>query len=538
MTAVHVECEASEVALDLQKANGLYEAAERLMKIGRFRSALAMLQYGGMRPAALKMLTEIYRKSMDARDPEFAQGARDLINAHCPEEERKALYQRVGGFLAPEVDSGLLAEAGSVPSGPRTRGARNRVLYVLHNSRPYATGGYATRGHGLASGLRAQGIDLLCLSRPGFPADTDPALEGTEIPALDLIDAVPYHRSETPVFRRGWNSKEYSVAASQVLEERIREFDVDCVLAASAYVSALPALVAARRTGRPFIYEVRGLWEVARYSAKPVMKTSPIVIAETFLETHIAKNADAILTLTGGMRDELIKRGVAPEKITLVPNSCDPSKFVPRARDAALGRELGIPDGVPVIGYIGTFVQYEGLDDLTRACGILRRRGVDFRLLLVGSENTLTNNHGPIRKAIERIAAEEGITDKVILAGRVPHEQVHGLYSLIDVAPFPRKPQPVTEMVSPMKPLEALSMEKAVLVSSVQALAEMVVPNETGLVFAKGDLSSLADGLERLIRDADLRQTLGRNARDWVERNRTWERTASTAKMVLDGFLD
>ncbi|MFG1297223.1 glycosyltransferase [Xanthobacter variabilis] len=90
----------------------------------------------------------------------------------------------------------------------------------------------------------------------------------------------------------------------------------------------------------------------------------------------------------------------------------------------------------------------------------------------------------------------------------------------------------------PMKPLEALSMEKAVLVFSVQALAEMVVPEETGIVFAKGDLINLADRLERLIRDADLRQTFGRNARDWVERNRTWERTASTAKMVLDGFLD
>ena len=189
------------------------------------------------------------------------------------------------------------------------------------------------------------------------------------------------------------------------------------------------------------------------------------------------------------MRDELVRRGVDPATITLLPNSCDPERFTPRGRDAALAARLGIPASVPVIGYIGTFVQYEGLEDLVAACAMLHGRGRDFRLMLIGNENVSGTEKGPITAEIERIAAEAGLSDRLIMPGRVPHEEVAAYYSLIDIAPFPRKPQPVTEMVSPMKPLEALAMEKAVVVSSVAALTEMIADEETGLVFAKGDIA-------------------------------------------------
>jgi glycosyltransferase involved in cell wall biosynthesis len=119
------------------------------------------------------------------------------------------------------------------------------------------------------------------------------------------------------------------------------------------------------------------------------------------------------------------------------------------------------------------------------------------------------------------------------MPGRVPHEEVTAYYSLIDIAPFPRKPQPVTEMVSPMKPLEALAMEKAVVVSSVAALVEMIADGETGLVFAKGDIASLADALARLIGDPGLRAHLGRNGRDWVVRRRTWAEMGRRARETL-----
>jgi glycosyltransferase involved in cell wall biosynthesis len=302
-------------------------------------------------------------------------------------------------------------------------------------------------------------------------------------------------------------------------------------------MTALPVLIAARRLGLPFVYEVRGFWEVTRQSREPGFESTSAYRLYERMETGAAKHADHVFTLTGPMRDELVRRGVDPWTISLLPNSCDPERFTPRDRDVALAARLGIPASAPVIGYIGTFVQYEGLDDLVAACVLLRRRGRDFRLMLIGNENVSGTDKGPITAEIERIAAETGLTDRLIMPGRVPHEEVAAYYSLIDIAPFPRKPQPVTEMVSPMKPLEALAMEKAVVVSSVAALVEMIAHEETGLVFAKGDIASLADVLDRLIGDPGLRARLGRNGRDWVVRRRTWTEMGRRARSTLDALV-
>ena len=309
------------------------------------------------------------------------------------------------------------------------------------------------------------------------------------------------------------------------------------VVAASDYMTALPALIAARRLGLPFLYEVRGFWEVTRQSREPGFERSEDFRIQGLLDAEVARRADHVFTLTGPMRDELVRRGVNPATITLLPNSCDPERFAPRARDAALAARLGIPASVPVIGYIGAFVQYEGLEDLVAAGALLRGRGRDFRLLLIGGETTSGAEKGPVTAEIERIAAETGLGDRLIMPGRVPHEEVAVYYSLIDIAPFPRKPQPVTEMVSPMKPLEALAMEKAVVVSSVAALTEMIADGETGLVFAKGDVASLAEVLDRLIGDRGLRARLGRNGRDWVVRQRTWAEMGRRVRATLEALV-
>jgi glycosyltransferase involved in cell wall biosynthesis/polysaccharide pyruvyl transferase WcaK-like protein len=416
-----------------------------------------------------------------------------------------------------------------------TAGARafvprpDRICYVLHNSLPYSSGGYATRGHGLALGLRAVGIEVACITRPGFPFDVKPELEGTTLPSEDLIDDISYLRVWEPRRNAGL-LYHYVRGAADAFEARFREIRPALIMAASAYLSALPALIAARRLGLPFIYEVRGFWEITRLSRQPGYDNKPFFHVQKAIEAEIASRADYVFTLTAPMREELVQRGVSAEKISLLPNSCDSDRFTPRHRDAVLAARLGIPADVPVIGYIGTFVQYEGLEDLAAACARLRSRGMVFRLMLVGNEDTSGSGRGRITGEIERIAAEEGLAEWLIMPGRVPHEEVEAYYSLIDIAPFPRKPQPVTEMVSPMKPLEALSMEKAVVVSSVRALTEMVHDEETGLVFEKGSIESLANTLARLISDPELRGRLGRTARAWVARERTWIATATKAR--------
>jgi glycosyltransferase involved in cell wall biosynthesis/polysaccharide pyruvyl transferase WcaK-like protein len=414
---------------------------------------------------------------------------------------------------------------------------RDRICYVLHNSLPYSSGGYATRAQGLALGLREAGFEVVVLTRPGFPTDAKPELTAAEIPLEDTIEGIVYRRLLKPS-RIGSSPSEYIEAAADALTEAFAEIRPSIVMAASNYQTALPALIAARRLGLPFFYEIRGFWEITRISREPEFADLPAYKVQELLEGETAKRANHVFTLTGPMKQEIMRRGVAPEHITLLPNSCELERFTPRSRDAALASRLGIPDDIPVIGYIGTFVQYEGLELLVAAVAQLRQRGHVFRLLLVGNENVSGHDVGPITTEIRRIAQESHLEGWLIMPGRVPHEDVEAYYSLIDIAPFPRKAQPVTEMVSPMKPLEAYAMEKAVVVSSVGALLEMVEDGRTGLVFEKDDVESLADILARLISDPQLRGRLGREGRRWVKAERTWAATARIAaekiKMVTE----
>ncbi|MBI2892667.1 MAG: glycosyltransferase [Deltaproteobacteria bacterium] len=412
-----------------------------------------------------------------------------------------------------------------------------RICYVLHNSLPYSSGGYATRSHGVAGGLTEAGYEVIITTRPGFPVDLKNAgIHPDSVAPSETIDGISYVRTLEP-HRGQMHTRAYILSAAEAMETRFRDLRPELVIGASNSYTALPALIAAHRVGLPFIYEVRGLWEITRMSRDRDFSEHPQFTVLKKLEAATAISAEHVFTLTGAMRDEMIARGTPPDRIELLPNCCDPSRFLPRPRDAELAATLGIPADVPVIGYIGTFVDYEGLDDLAVACAILNRRGTTFRLLLVGNENASGQERGPITAEIGRIAAEGGFSDWLIMPGRVPHDQVDRYYSLIDVAPFPRKPWPVCEMVSPMKPLEALAMEKAVVISSVRAMAEMIEHERTGLSFEKDNVESLASTLQRLIASPELRQTLGRQGRAWVEAERTWRQSGAKAAQRITEII-
>nr|WP_255592949.1 glycosyltransferase family 4 protein [Bordetella sp. BOR01] len=415
----------------------------------------------------------------------------------------------------------------------------NRAVYILHNSLPFSSGGYATRSHGIASGLKLAGYEVIMLTRPGFPLDINTSLSLSDIPAEESVDGIRYERvlepkRSTSISRDGLPADEYLVAAADALTERLRALRPSVVIAASNYQTALPAMLAARRLGLPFVYEVRGFWEVTRISRQPEFAKTIAYAVDRAMEGGLAARADQVFTLTEAMRDELIDRGVEAEKIVLLPNSCDPTRFHPGERDAALAKRLNIPPNVPVIGYIGTFVHYEGLEDLAGACAQLKEQNIEFRLLMVGNEDVSGTGVGPITQAVRDIAEKAGFSKWLIMPGRIPHSEVESHYSLIDIAPFPRKPLPVCEMVSPMKPLEAMAMKKAVLVSSVRALSEMVEHEQTGLIFEKGNVADFSRQLRLLIEQPELRKRLGENGRVWVEQERTWLKTGGKAHDVIE----
>jgi len=398
-----------------------------------------------------------------------------------------------------------------------------KAVYFLHFTLPYASNGYATRSHGLLKAMRASGFDVVAYSRSGFPYDM-PAFRGASgFADEDRIDGVVYRR----IFegsRVAEPELDYILNSAQRYEQVIRRERAAIVHAASNFTTGLAALIAARRLGLPFIYEARGFWEMTRASRQSDFESHPQFHLIQSLEALVAREADRVITLTDGMRDDFIARGAAAERVSVVANAVDPERFRPLLREDALGNQLGLPSDIPVIGYVGSVVGYEGLDDLVEACALLRRDGLDFRLLLVGD--------GAAMPELRSLIEARGLANCAVMPGRVAHDEVESYYSLIDICPFPRKPLPLCELVSPLKPFEALAMEKAIIVSSVRALTEIVEEGATGLVFQKGDPIDLRRALATLLANPELRARLGRGGREWIASRRTWK-TAGDAILGL-----
>ncbi|MHA3837577.1 glycosyltransferase [Terrabacter sp. AAH1] len=392
---------------------------------------------------------------------------------------------------------------------------RGRVLYCVHSTPAFNTNGYSLRTRGVAAGLKAAGADVVVVGRAGYPwdisADVPKPAQRRHVSEVDGIEYV--HLTGRALAPTPTDHYIQQCADAFVREARLRRPSV--IQAASNYRVGLSALIAARRLGVPFVYEVRGLWEITEASDKPGWDQSERFAIQSELETLVAREADAVLAITEQTRDELVRRGVPAERITVAPNAVDPTEFVPLPKDEAYAAAQRVRTDVPVIGFAGSMVPYEGLDLLVDAAALLRDRGVDVQVALAGS--------GSAEPALKEQVAELGLDDVVRFVGRVPSAQVPRLVSLFDIMPCPRQSLPVTEMVSPLKPLEALSSGKAVVLSDVAPHRDIAGPDEArALLFPAGDAAALADVLEALVADPDRRADLGRAGRLWCIDERTW----------------
>jgi glycosyltransferase involved in cell wall biosynthesis len=224
------------------------------------------------------------------------------------------------------------------------------------------------------------------------------------------------------------------------------------------------------------------------------------------------------VTLGEAMRDEIIERGVDPDKVIIVPNGVSEEFLRPLPDDnGQLKARLGIQPGEHVVGLVSSLVAHEGIGTLLEAVKILGDRGVRTRALIVGD--------GPERSALQRQAQDLGID--AIFPGRVPMSQVRQYHAVLDVFVVPRTPDRVCQLVTPLKPVEAMASGLPVVVSAVKALSEIVSDKATGRLSPPLDPGALADTLQGLLEDRDLRAKLGANAREWVARDRTWAHNAA-----------
>lgn len=403
-----------------------------------------------------------------------------------------------------------------------------KVFYMLHNSLPYNSGGYATRAHGLISGV-INNWDVDCVMRYGFPQDR-PGLKDKPYAPVFKIDEITYRCMESK--QGGYGElviDDYLNTYKSSLLELCEKERPQILHAASNYMNGVVANSLAKDLGIKSVYEIRGLWEITRISRDPEWRDSEYFKMMASLEAQAANEADAVFTLTEALKNEMIQRGVTAEKITILPNGVDTTRFYPRPKSNYLVDKLGLSDEV-IIGFVGSVVQYEGLEYLIHAASYLKGKTKKvFKLIVVGD--------GDVWESIKQLANELSLSNDVVFTGRVPHDSVEDYYSLIDICPFPRKGLPVCEMVSPLKPFEAMAMGKAVVSSDVAALAEIVQDGKTGLLHKKDDAEDLADKLQLLIENPELREQYGQAAREWVVAERDWKVIAKRVDAVYKKLI-
>ncbi|WP_191562980.1 glycosyltransferase family 4 protein [Janibacter melonis] len=427
------------------------------------------------------------------------------------DKRARALHARVSDQIAIGRTGWPVDEAQERSYEPRP----GAVLSVLAQSLPHRSGGYATRSHGVLTGLRALGWDMQAATRLGFPYDFWSPADKRVVEERDVVDGVPYVRLLEPGERvyETVPMAGYIERFARRIEETAREHRAGLIHASSFQNNGLAGLRAARRLGIPFVYEMRGLEDLMKISRNPAFGRTDAYRYMTTLELHVVQNADLTFVITEALREEMIARGGPADRIKVLPNGVHTSQFEPREPDQALIDELGI-QGKTVIGYAGSLVDYEGIELLLRAAAQLKTERSDFAVIIVGD--------GHHEGFLHRLARELDVMDVVTFTGRVPHEDVARYLSIFQITPLMRLPLPVCELISPIKPFESMAMGKAMISSSVAALAEIVKADERGLVFDKGDAGSLATQIRRYLDDPELRERMGRQAREWVLAERDW----------------
>ncbi|MET1755089.1 TIGR04063 family PEP-CTERM/XrtA system glycosyltransferase [Novosphingobium sp. RD2P27] len=400
-----------------------------------------------------------------------------------------------------------------------------RALHVLDHSLPMHSG-YTFRTRAILKAQQKLGMDVRGIT----------GLRHTQRGlAAEEADGLLFHRTTGqaagPSGLREW--REIGIFADAI-EKVVTDWQPDVLHAHSPALCGQAALRVARRHRIPLVYEIRAFWEDAAVGNGATKAGSLRYRLTRQLENHVVAQADAVVTICEGMRGDLIARGTAPEKITVVPNGVDLSLFgAPPPPDLTLARELNLLGAggelQPVIGFIGSFYDYEGLDVLIQAMELLVRYHPAAKLLLVGG--------GPCEDALRRQAQASRARDAIRFAGRVPHDHVERYYALTDILAYPRKHSRLTDLVTPLKPLESMAQGKLVCASDVGGHRELIRDGVTGKLFTPDDPQACAGALSSLLTHREQWPALREAGRLHVQNSHDWACNASRYELVYQTLL-
>ncbi len=406
----------------------------------------------------------------------------------------------------------LAKSHGVTPYRPEPRS----ILYQAASALPWHISGYTTRTHEVIRALGAAGGTVHALTRPGYPADRVDRLAdvwGNET----RVAGVNYHHLAAPLNNRPVIL--YALQAAPVIAAEAERRRVAVIHAASNHVNALPALLAARRLGIPFQYEMRGLWELTRISRQPAFEDSQAYRQGLALEALVAREADRLFVISGQLGRHMVERwGVDERRMALLPNCVDAGGF-DAADPAAVEADT--------IGYAGSLIVYEGLDTLIEATARLLAQGRMLQVRIAGD--------GEARAGLEALAERLGVGQQVQFLGRVVPAEARAMIARCALVCIPRRPFEVCRIVPPIKLVEALAVGKPVIVPDLPVFRDELGPTPGGWFFRAGDAQDLARVIDGALARPDVLAALGRCGREYALGQRNWARFVTPIIDALPG---
>lgn len=399
-----------------------------------------------------------------------------------------------------------------------------KILHVLDHSVPLHSG-YTFRTLAILRQQRAMGFET---------AQVTSSKQGQRKRLEEEAEGLTFYRTR-PEASWLWSlplTNQWGVVRG--LEHRladiIKDERPDLVHAHSPSLNGVAAIRVARAVRLPVVYECRAFWEDAAADHGTSREGGIRYRLTRALETWVFRSVDAVTCICEGLRGDIITRGVPPDRVTVIANGVDTNRFAYAApRDAELAEELGL-EGTTVLGFLGSFYGYEGIDLIIRAMPEILLRVPSARLLLVGG--------GPQDAILRNLSRSLGLDASVIFVGRVPHDVIERYYSLLDLLVFPRHPMRLTELVTPLKPLEAMAQGKLVLASDVGGHRELIRHGENGRLFAAGDYRALSQEVLYMLANRGLWERQRDVARRYVEQERSWSRTVANYTSVYRQATD
>jgi glycogen synthase len=390
-----------------------------------------------------------------------------------------------------------------------------RILHVLDHSLPLHSG-YTFRTRAILKAQVARGWEV---------AGVTSVRHATDGPPVEQIDGLTFFRTAKPSPKPSPLAELQEIAAlARQIDRLVTTFQPDLLHAHSPVLTALAALRVSKKRDIPVLYEIRAFWEDAAVGNGTGREGSLRYRVIKALETYAARRVDGVAVICEGLRQDLISRGIAPGKIMVSPNGVDLELFGdPPPPDTALAAQLGLTNA-DIVGFVGSFYDYEGLDDLITAMPALITKRPNAHLLLVGG--------GPMESALKAQADASTAARRIHFTGRVPHQDVERYYSLIDILAYPRKKMRLTDLVTPLKPLEAMAQMRLVAASDVGGHRELIEDGVTGTLFPPDSPAAIAAALADLFTKSAIWDTRRRTARAFVEKDRNWSSNISRYEPV------